>query len=434
MADPFSWARSLAAAFRIDLSTLKRDAKRLHRAAPEVFGQGFPLNRCQEAVARMRGHKSWDEALLAASKAASKIPPWLEPKHNDAYQAMLGALATLEVETREDAGCLFRGELSDSVPPALVLWSQEMIWRKVSGLVLIDTRAATVQDTALWPAATHLGLTDVLQACRVLDLRESRCPVALSARGRDWLTSLRFALGEPHARTLESSGILVTLESLLAGFARQNGWVPDKRGEDEGPLMPFALIERAVKFVRYNGGDIPTELEGDKQADSIRHNVNKYIRAARRDSEATAALNALGQLVDDLDEKQFGLGRVFSQESQWRPTIALFSSDDPASSALASVVHSLYYWRYVGWELRHTGIEPRPVLYVGDDGAGTLPGWLTYTSFTRGVIAPGPAYSLPEGDAGYLHRSAILISCADGAIASSGKKAPIEGEPAALML
>ena len=122
----------------------------------------------------------------------------------------------------------------------------------------------------------------------------------------------------------------------------------------------------------------------------------------------------------------------------WAPHIEAMERESVTTKVYAErhglALHSLYYWRYVGWELRHTGIEPRPVLYVGDDGAGTLPGWLTYTSFTRGVIAPGPAYSLPEGDAGYLHRSAILISCADGAIASSGKKAPIEGEPAALML
>jgi len=46
MAGPFSLVR-ITAAFRIELSTLKRDAKRLQRATPEVFGHAFPLQKCQ---------------------------------------------------------------------------------------------------------------------------------------------------------------------------------------------------------------------------------------------------------------------------------------------------------------------------------------------------------------------------------------------------
>ncbi len=285
----------------------------------------------------MRGAKSWNDALLVASKPAKQLPTWFTSSQNDVYEAAVGALGSLDVETREDAACLFRGDLHDSIEPALALWSAEMAWRKVPGLILIDTHRETVQDTALWPAATRLDLVDVINLCRVLDLRESRCLVALSAEGRDLIRSLGYALGEDHSKALESAGVNASLEALLAGLARSRGAVFDRNGDD--PHLPFQLVERAVNFARYGGTDLPPELASDEDQASIRHDVNKYLRSGALAPDAQAAFDALVALVDDLHQKEFQLGKVFSQESEWRPSVVLFSADDHASSALASVVH-----------------------------------------------------------------------------------------------
>jgi len=112
----------------------------------------------------MRGAKSWTDALKSASRAAGETPSWFEQRHNDAFKAHVAALGTLEVETREDAACVMKGDLSDAIRPALALWAQEMIWRRVPGLVLIDTNKHTVQDTAV-----RLDLVDVLHSCRTMD-------------------------------------------------------------------------------------------------------------------------------------------------------------------------------------------------------------------------------------------------------------------------
>ena len=420
MASPFSLVRSIAAAFRIELSTLKRDAKRLQRATPEVFGQAYPLQKCQEAVARMRGAKSWHDALKSASKAAGEAPPWFEQRHNDAFEAHIAALGTLEVETREDAACVMKGELRDTIGPALVLWAQEMVWRRVPGLILIDTDKDTVQDTAVGPAAAKFDLVDVLHACRTLDLRQSRCPVALSAQGRVWLNSITYALGQAHAKVLESAGINAALESVLAGLGRLHGHAGDQT--ESGPFLAFNLVDRAVSFARYTVYDIPPELESDENAASIRHDVNKYLRSGARDPATQASFDALCAVVNELGEKEFGLGRVFTQESAWRPCVVLFSSDDPASSALASVVHAMYYWRYAGRKLRFSGVEPRPVLYVGDRDPGVLPYWLTNSGMARIILAAGAAHARASEEPGYVRRRNIEIRCTDGAIASSGKK------------
>jgi len=436
MAGPFSLVRSITAAFRIELSTLKRDAKRLQRATPEVFGQVFPLQKCQEAVARMRGAKSWTEALKSASRAAGEMPTWFEQRHNDAFEAHVAALGTLEVETREDAACVMKGDLPDAIGPALALWAQEMVWRRVPGLVLIDTKKDTVQDTAVGRAAVRLDLADVLHSCRTMDLRQSRCPVALSAGGRDWLNSLTYALGEAHARTLESAGINAALEALLEGLGRLHGHAADQT--ESAPFLAFNLVKRAVSFARYSGEDIPPELESDHHAASIRHDVKKYLRSGWSSPETRASFDAFCAVVDELDEREFSLGRVFAQESTWRPCVVLFASDDAASSALASVVHAMYYWRYVGHKLRYAGIEPRPVLYVGDRDPGVLPYWLTNSGMARVILAAGAAHAQMSNVPGYVRRSSIEINCAVGFIASSGKKvalsdflcAPLAGEPA----
>lgn len=427
MSNPFSLLRSLTAAFRIDQATMKRDAKRLQRATGDVFGQSFPLQTCQEAVARMRGAKSWNDALQLSSRAAKTLPTWFTASQNDVYQAALEALTGLEVETREDAACLFAGSLQDSAVPALALWAAEMVWRKVPGLILVDTQRSTVQDTPIWAAATKLDLVDVLHSCRFLDMRQARCPVGLSADGRSWIRSLGGALGSKHARALESSGINAAVHSLLAGLGRfRSAAATGHRDEGNGdPLLSLDLVVRAVNFARYSGADLPPELQDDAEADSIRHDLRKYLRTADLPPDVLEAFDALAELVEALGQKQCSLGKVLSQESLWRPTVVLFSSDDPASSALASVVHSLYYWRFVGHELRYSGIEPRPVLFFGDTDAGALPHWLIESFMARTILAPGSAFGVGASMPDYLRGSVILVECENGTVSASGRKLPL---------
>ncbi len=79
----------------------------------------------------------------------------------------------------------------------------------------------------------------------------------------------------------------------------------------------------------------------------------------------------------------------------------------------------------MGVELRFSGVEPRPVLYVGDANRGTLPYWLIQSSMARTILAPGLGHADAADDPGYMRRSTIVVSCTNGAIATSGKKVTV---------
>ena len=322
--------------------------------------------------------------LLSWRRRDRRAPFWKIDNRNPAYKAALSSLVTARLELCDMGPICFQGRQRDAVIPALCLWAESASLGEVPGLVLLDTKASAVQDTGLWSGAVKLGLDALLHECRHVDARSENIAIALSTRAKDWGVSLLSALPPKVHERLERSGFAHLLEKTIDALAalRNNG---------ESDRVFGRAVEQALFFLCMPEPMLPPQLRnGNGQDDdddlSLRMDYKSYM-----DRQCPADVGQLGKLRAQLARKSIDLGPIFAQESQGRPAIVLFDSAQPASLVLASVIHSLYYWRYVGWELRDRGIHTCPVLYFSDAVDMPVARFIVQSSAGDTCIVNGPA-------------------------------------------
>lgn len=401
----FSFLRALRASVRLTLGTLQKDAKRLQRATGDVFGRDFSLSACQEAYARARGFRSWHEAqtvLERASRSASSTPFWTIASRNDAHQAVFTALAVAEIDMSENGPVVFSGEQKHAVRPAACLWFEMMSAASIPGLALVNTQAAAFQDTQFGRAVDDLGLQEIVEQCRFVDLREQHQPIAISTSAFGWTMSLISALSEPARERFRGTGMQRLLESMLLNLVGKNAQ------SEYG--IPIDSVETVVRALCSSTPYIPAALrsEENQPISSLAHDLNRYIKDLDKDAAAE-----LLELVCDASAKGVRLGTILASESTRRPTVVLFDGNKPATVLLAGVIHSLYYWRYVGHELRARGISTMPVVYFSDQVELCYPDFLVQCGSGFTCVAAGDKPTVP-GEENSLRNSRTRSVHVDG--------------------
>jgi hypothetical protein len=201
--------------------------------------------------------------------------------------------------------------------------------------------------------------------------------LAITTSPFSWTRSLLNALPVDTANLLESTGVRHILETMLDSHL---GLVEaDESGTKKYDSLSINQVEKSVARIAADHPSIPYELKSDQE---FSHSFNKYIPG-----RPLPEVMALRNLVKNMQKKGMCLGRVISSETPHRPAIVLFDSDKPETLAIASAIHSLYYWRYVSY--RNRGIKTRPVLYFADSSNTDMPQFLIESSAGHTCVASG---------------------------------------------
>jgi hypothetical protein len=404
----FSLLRSLLAVSRLNIITIKRQAKRLKNATPDVFGQTFPLSVCQEAMARANGFQHWHEAQQVLSRVgADRNSPWWTIKsRNDTHQATLCALVTLELELLRDGALVMLGQAANGALPALGLLLEEMSFSKKPGLILVETDHPAMQDTSLWPAVLELGQEDLLADFRSVDLREPRLPVAIDAEPENWLRALAGVLPDPKREEWLGTGEASILKDLIGHYA-------ELRRMEVCDLYPVKQAMAVIMNPKMLVGSVVSRMTGDART-SMKMDCERYLA----DSPSPCAQNVM-KAVEQLDGRYHRTGPILHHESKRRPVIALFSRDDPASVILAGAVHSMFYWRW-------PSDETCPILYFADKTVDGPPAFLRGAA-SRALIVPGtPDRSWSWWHEAGWHSSMFASIGTDRTITAAGRRCKIE--------
>lgn len=172
----------------------------------------------------------------------------------------------------------------------------------------------------------------------------------------------------------------------------------DALGAQRGRGIPgqvhWGAVDEALVCLSGSKPVLPPQLRRDDADDrhvGLRLDLESYM-----DRQCPEDVGQLSALRTGLVGKRFDLGPILAQESERRPAVVLFDSAQPSSLVLASVIHSLYYWRYVGWELRDRGIRTRPILYFCDGVEVPVARFLSESCAANTCIVNGPAPSATD--------------------------------------
>lgn len=409
----FSLIRSLTASFTRNVATIKRDAKRLQKNSVDVFGTEYPLSTCQRAMAVARGFTSLaDVERLAARAGLDRDAPFYTiQSRNDAHEAVLETLYRLQLELTEGKPVVVLGEQKHAILPALVLLLEQMSFNKRPGLILIETDAASRQDTVLQGAIDTLGVSEILDGFRTLDLRDANLPMALGASARVWTDSIAEVLPRDVDKRIGHSGWREALERSAYAHARSRNQI---FGSPDFQTIPFYSIEQSFHVLAH-GRHWPNWFgteDGWRESD----NGSRPPALEGSDREAVSAV------IDMLAARSFSLGTAGEFESRWRPFVALFSRKDPASEVLAAVVHSYFYWRYASDRERRA-----PILYVSDRATPYAPRCLTFGDHTAVVNG---LTEIPSGDGPgefYGYKNALRAVASAAGLQYMGTRLPLTG-------
>ncbi|AZE39144.1 hypothetical protein C4K06_6156 [Pseudomonas chlororaphis subsp. aureofaciens] len=389
--------RNLTASILRNVSTLKRDAKRLQKKSEQVFGVEYPLGICQQALAVSRGFISFADLQAASQRLGQdrRAPFWTLHSRTDSHQDLLEAIYQLELDFTESGPIVFTGNQSASAKPAAALFFERMSWKAKPGLILVETEAPVFQDTALYRAVADLGLTEILNGFRVIDLREKNLPVALNTSSACWSNAISNALDEMENEVLRD-----------AGWQNRLTWAEHERDRSQTssvrqafhPISFFSFLEEACRLPALK-------------------NLLEWRYEAQKEA-ADAAQAALNQLLMELNGKSFSQGVSCSHESLVRPYLVLFSRNNRASEVLADVVQSYFCTRPSRDDLP-------PILYFSDGSTPYVPKMIAFGSHT--AIVNGVTSIPMEGEPGYVfaHSQAIRVYCTDTDIQYMGSRVAI---------
>lgn len=354
-----SLIRSLSASVIRNVAGLKRDAKRLQKNSVDVFGTQYPLVTCQRALAVSRGFRSLEEVEKLGSRLGMDrdAPFYTIRSRNDAHESVLNALYRLDLEYAEGKPIVFLGEQRHAILPALVLFLEHMSFRKRPGLLLIETEAASCQDTVVQDAIQRLGVEDILDGFRTLDLRDRNLPLALSTEARCWAGAITSIVHPVAEERLGRNGWSKAFEahSLADANGRRQIF-----GSSPFETIPFYSVAEGARAA---SKEFATKASRQRAAGGNADDTKSEDGGAGEDTDGRT-LGHLMDVINELSRREFSVGTSAEHESRWRPYVALFSRFDPASEVLAGVLHSYFYWRNV-----NARAERQPVLYVSQSGA-----------------------------------------------------------------
>jgi hypothetical protein len=403
--------RSLTASVTRNLSTLKRDAKRLQKHSLAVFGTEYPLSTCQRAVAVSRGFRSLAEVenLVQRLGIDKTAPFWTILGRNDAHQEILSAIYQLEIELSENGPVVFTGKQEAAILPALVLFFEEMSAKRKPGLIMIDTEAAVVQDTQVFAAVEKLGMDQLFARFRPLDLRDKNLPVALDTQARWWVSSLCSVLPPDMERRLQQDGWTTSLELAAYENAKSRSQL---FGTEDFQAIPFYSVNAAASVLA-SGSAWPNWM--DDESSYRTSEIGNKPPALDHESKKLV----MG-IIRSLDERNFRVGVSSEHESRERPYVVLFSRNDPASEVLAGVIHSYFYWRQTSERQRRS-----PILFVSDGDIPYAPRLLCFGSHT--AIVNG-LDTVPLGDSPgefYGYKKAMRVVATSTGLQFMGTRVPL---------
>jgi hypothetical protein len=345
--------------------------------------------------------------------------------NNDFHKSVLAALSSLDVETREDGPLILLGTLTEAILPAMALWLKEISDRQVPGIVLIDTVAQSLQDTVVWQAIEEFGLTELTRQLRVLDLREAKLPVALSVRPHDWVEAIAHALPPDIVKEFEDSAGRHLMERLCHcyGVSREGLSSKNARGDVSFRCLDLAFSAALSRDVCASN---VWKAFGEVDGFGIQSDMDAFV--SRRSDRLLAALNSL---ISSLRERQFSQHYLMWGETQRRPMVVLFDSRRPETCVLAAVCHAMFYWRYVGFELRMQGLGVRPTLYVNELSNNTIPRFIEATDGSHTQLILGCRLREDLKRLSYLLGRGLFLDIKDQAIIFSGNRASYAQLPVA---
>lgn len=400
----FSFRTAIAAALRNQLTSLKSQTKRLHRASARVFGTEHSIDVCREAIAVANGFRNWNEVQNLSSSLGrdSSAPAWAIHNRNPHHEAHVEALWQTDVEMSPNRPVIILGQVEYAVDPAVCLWSEQISARKVPGVVAIDTDQATLQKTHLWSAVKRLGLTDIFQRFRVIDARDVSVPLALTGNARAWCDAILGAMSPEDRKVLHDRNVVAHFEHLLQ-------WYGASRANDEKDGFDSYVVEQAVCPLRT--GMLNTNQMPD----------HSYLKSHFADDAPHFPKDEIGRLLDLVGEVcgiVSGVGVLLRSEARHRPAVVLFDSNKPSSTAIATLIRDMYYTEFI--ESR----QIRPFLYCSTKRLESLPHMLHFGSET--VLVTGDTSSeLPLWNS-HATRSPVFVTALENEIQVSGKSVEID--------
>lgn len=403
-----SFIRGLTASLLTNVSNLKKQAKRLHKAAPEVFGRDVPLDVCYEAIAKAHGFQRWSDVSEISIRAGldRSLPFWHLFSRNNFHEKLLAAITTSELEVWEDQPLVILGRPHEVVPLALCTWTELLSLRKIPGILLLETNKPSLEDTPIGQSIHTLALNEIYSRFRVIDARERRIPGSVGATAMSWQNALSNLLGDEDAACFESTGGNHLLRKLIDAYGATTYWTRER--ED----LPFEVVRKAITFM-LNPNLFRHALLADMNDNaSLEHDLDKYLPQI-----PSAILQKIKVVVDELNTREFGTGTVFWAETEHRPVIVLFNRNNPASEVIASVIHDMFYTRYVFQR------AIRPTLYFSDTDTRSLPPMLGFGSET--IIANGSLSRIDAEWQSVTMRRSMFAEIKDGTMVYSGRRTSI---------
>ena len=405
-----SLIRSLTASVMRNVSALKRDAKRLQKHSQHVFGVEYSLKVCQHAMAVSRGFRSLgDVEHLAQRLGMDKSAPfWTIVARNDAHQNVLDALYRLNIEYTENGPLVFAGEQHHSMLPSLVLFLEQMSFKKLPGLIIVETEVSSIQDTLLFDAVRTLGVEEIFDGFRSVDLREKNLPVSISTEARWWVKAITDILPREVQTALQRCG----WEDALAVSAYEKAKSRNQiRSSADFEPIPFCSVKEAA-FQLLFGNSWPLWISEDAawQTSEI-GKLPPEIQAQNK--------HIIHELINELERRNFGLGLSCEHESRWRPYVIFFSRNDSASEVLAGAIRSYFSWRQ---DRDHRS----PVLYISD---GTKPYAPRFLGFGEHSAVVNGLEEVPSGDGPgefYGYKNALKIVGGPDGLQYMGKRVTLE--------
>ncbi len=230
-------------------------------------------------------------------------------------------LYQLGLEYSENGPVVFTGNQRHSILPALALLFEEMSTRKLPGLILVETQAGSIQETLVYDGIRALGVDEIFEGFRSLDLRDKNLPVSLCTGSRCWVSAILDVLDLETQSKLQRTGWAMALETSAFENAKSRQQVTRSKNFD---AIPFYSVKEAVYQLAHGYG-WPVWIDDGAKMASFPEKLDK--------DTTQIVLNLVGELA----ERNFSLGVSCEHESGRRPYVVLFSRNDPASEVLASV-------------------------------------------------------------------------------------------------
>jgi hypothetical protein len=352
----------ISAAILKNVSSVKKQASRLHKSSERIFGKAYTLAQCQEAVAVANGFRSWADVLNVSKRFSSsnEAPFWHLTERNDFQEKYLKVILQSRLSEVIDKNLFITGDDEKACELATSFWFERISFEKKPGLMVIDTNKQNLEDTAVGVSIQKMEIEDVMMRIRVIDTREKTLNVAISAKADYWHQAIIAQLPSSGTlETLQNSYQLEALEVILNVLERNSGL---------GTIGVYE-VRQAAMYLNGTRGFINCYYD-DKTEKEYQHEIDVLLRALderKNNKEIELTTLLLEGLMRTLDNVECGTGISIWHESKNIPTIVLFDGNDAASSILAGVVYAMYSYHHLKIGTRLKEENTRPIFLYGDN-------------------------------------------------------------------